>query len=40
MTFLDRFAAARTAENPLGLQMLFFAPPALVTDDILKFLRT
>jgi len=39
MMFLDRFAAARTAENPLGLQMLFFAPPALVADDILKFLR-
>ena len=39
MTFLDRFAAARTAANPLGLQMLFFAPPALVADDILKFLR-
>ena len=27
MAFLDRFAAARTAENPLGLQLLFFAPP-------------
>ena len=39
MEFLDRFAAARTAENPLGLQLLFFAPPTLVADDILKFLR-
>ena len=39
MTFLDRFAAARTAENPLGLQMLFFAPPELEADAIASVLR-
>ena len=39
MAFLDRFAAARTADNPLGLQILFFAPPELDAEAVLAFLR-
>ncbi len=39
MTLLERFAAAKTAENPLGLQLLFFAPPKLDADALLAFLR-
>ena len=39
MTFLDRFAAARTDANPLGLQLLFFAPPDLDADALVAFLR-
>lgn len=39
MTFLDRFAAAKTADNPLGLQILFFAPPEVDADALLTFLR-
>ncbi len=39
MTFLERFAAAKTAANPLGLQLLFFAAPELDADALLTFLR-
>ncbi len=39
MTFLDRFAAARTADHPMGLQLLFFAPPDLDAEAILAFLH-
>ena len=39
MAFLDRFAAAKTLDNPLGLQILFFAPPPLDADALLTFLR-
>ena len=39
MTFVVRFAAAKTTENPLGLQLLFFAAPQLDADALLTFLR-
>lgn len=39
MDFASRFAAARTAENPLGLQILFFAAPELDAVAICTFLR-
>jgi len=39
MAFLDRFAAARTADSPMGLQLLFFVPPDLDAEAILTFLH-
>lgn len=39
MSFFDRFSAARTDPDPQGLQLLFFAPPDLVADAVVTFLR-
>src|SRR4051812_42189318 len=38
--FFSRFEAARTDETPQGLQLLFFAPPALEADAIAAMLHT